>query len=169
MRALVCTMLMMMINPAMAAPRAPDGGGGGVQKERMAEQIRSRGPAAFLDKPCGMLKGSPIWGGLRAVGQDKAAELTGNGMKLNCGPGNRVDVVVLKVGFEGRMPKGTTWDMKQKTVYKTLKKAGLKDRTTKGVDGKGAFVRLSGNKPVTWRWEDSKGKGNVAKIVIRKG
>ena len=163
MRVALCALFVMLAAPAVAGPPAP-----GSQAERLAEQIRSRGPVAFINKPCGLLRGMPLWGGLNAMNPKKIAELKGPGMKLNCGPGNRVDVVVLTKGFKGRMPKKTSWDMKQKVVYKTLKKAGLKDRTVKGSDADGAFVRLKGEKPITWRWDDAKGKGAVAKIVIKK-
>jgi len=169
MRVLIGLVALMMASPAFAAPAGGVRGqaAGGGTKEIMAEQIRSRGPVALIGKPCGLLKGAPLWGGLRPLGQGQAAELAGKGMKLNCGPGDRVDRAVLSAGFKGRMPKGTTWEMKQKNVYKTLKKAGLKTRTVKGADSKGAYVKLKGDKAIVWRWDDPKGKTSVDRIVIR--
>lgn len=163
MRLLIPAALMLLSVPAVAAPAGAEG-----PRERIAEQLQRKGVGDLVNRRCDNLSMVPVWGGIRPVGKNNKAELKAPGMKIDC-TGGQVDRVVLKRQFKGDLPKGTTFGMRQKDVWKLLKKGGMKDRSVKGKDADGAFVTLTGKRSsVTWRWADAKGKGAVDRVLIKK-
>ena len=155
---------------ASTAPAAPPGLKANLASGQ-AEKLRSGGPSALLGRQCASLDGIPVWGGIKAVGAKKApTELKAQGLNAKCS-GGVVSVVTIQDGYPGKLPKGTSWGMRWKDVYKTLKKQDLKDRTNKDKKASGgpAVVLMAKGRgaSVTWKWADPKGKGNVDRIIFK--
>jgi hypothetical protein len=135
---------------------------------RITQELNEKGPLGYIGQICDRLNGVPVWGGVRSAQQTNARELTGSGVKLNCGSDGRVANGELKSGFQGPLPQGTAFTMRQKDVWKTLKKKGLKKEIEKGKADGGRFVRLNRKTPVTWKWSDPKGKQGVSVILLNQ-
>ena len=138
---------------------------------RVADQLRDQGPSGLLGRKCEGMHNIPVWGTLRANNPKAPTMVKGDGIEVRCSGGMATEVVLRK-GFDGKLPKGTAWGMKWKEVYKTLKKAGLKDRIAKDKkSADGPYVKLRGQgsgASVVWRWSDSKGKTPVDTITFAK-
>lgn len=165
----VLTLVLATTLAAGSAQAAP--GKKAMGKANIASEMSSKGPSGLLGRDCKMLSGVPVWGGLRANNPKAPSELSADGLKASCS-GGKVDKVTISQGFNAKLPKGTSWDMRWKDVKKTLKKADLKSRMVadKKASG-GPMVRLNAKgsgASVTWSWADAKGKSSCNKIVFEK-
>jgi hypothetical protein len=132
-----------------------------MRAERVIKAIEDKGPIGFLGQLCRDVAEMDRYGRPRGNG----ATLEGDNIKVECDGSGKVEAVVLRRGWDGKIPRGTSWDMRQKDVWKHLKKEGLKDRMSKDEDNDGPYVRLKGDKTVTWRFADK--KSALEKITIR--
>jgi opacity protein-like surface antigen len=163
MRILAAAFLVAITAPALASDRDA------AIADRITKELNEKGPVGYIGQLCDRLNGVPVWGGVRSPQKQNVRELNGSGVKLTCGSDGRVGEVELKGGFSGPLPNNTTLSMRQKDVWKTLKKAGLKKQITKGKESGGRFVRFNHRKyPVTWKWNDPKGKQGVSAVIISK-
>jgi len=140
-------------------------------KGQIATQLSNQGPSGLLGRDCAKLNGIPVWGGLRANNPKVPSSVTATGVEATC-EGGKVTKVVITRQYPGKLPKGTAWSMKWKEVYKTLKKAGLKDRLVKDKKSpNGPYVKLrskGSGASVVWRWSDRKGKTPCDRITFAK-
>ncbi|MFK7929681.1 MAG: hypothetical protein AB8H79_15925 [Myxococcota bacterium] len=163
MRFITLAALLTLSTVAVAAPAGSTG-----PKQRVARQLEDKGVSDLLNRRCDNLAMVPAWGGIRPVGKGNNSELKGAGLSIKC-TGGQVRTAVVRPKFKGDLPKFTTFEMRQKDVWKVMKNEGMKDRSEKGKDAKGAFVKLTGKTAtITWRWADAKGKGNVDRVVMQK-
>lgn len=162
MRFFLPALMLTLAVPAMAQDRDA------AISQRIMTELNQNGPLGYIGMLCDRLNGVPIWGGVSSPKKRNVRELTGSGVKLTCGADGRVERGELKAGFQGPLPSGTAFTMRQKDVWKTLKKRDLKKQSSKGKMDGGRFVRLNRKTPVTWKWADKKGKQNVSVILLNQ-
>lgn len=161
MRALIATAMLFIAAPLTAQANE-------AITARITQELNEKGPLGYIGQICDRLNGVPVWGGVRSSQQQNARELTGSGVTLTCGADGRVATGELKSGFQGPLPQGTAFTMRQKDVFKALKKKGLKKEIEKGKAEGGRFVRLNRKTAVTWKWSDPKGKQGVSVILLNQ-
>lgn len=161
MRLFLTALMIGLAVPAMAQDRQAN------IAATITKTLNDNGPLGYIGLRCSNLNGVPVWGGVRGTG-DQPRELTGSGVKLNCGTNGLVERGELKAGFQGPLPQATTFQMRQKDVWKHLRKRGLKKEITKGKTENGRFVRLNRRTAVTWRWDDKRGRQPVSVILLNQ-
>lgn len=158
MKSLLPLLLLALSIPAAANTRGA---------AHVTQQLNEKGAAGYIGQLCEQLNGVPVWGGVTSS-QRQITEMSGQGVRLTCGANGRVNKVVLTPGFQGPVPQDTTFDMNYRQVWRTIKRAGYKNRTIRNKNKAGSTILLNRSTKVTWTFADKKGKNGVKSIELNK-